>query len=164
MIVSIIVAVSENGGIGKDGQVPWHLSSDLKLFKQVTMGRTLIQGRKTYESIGTPLPGRKMVVVTRQPDFQAPGCAVVASLEEALKMARKEGETEAFIGGGAAIYAEALPLADRMYFTRVLAEVEADTFFPDFDESEWVVRDEKGFEADEKNEHPFVYRVLERIR
>jgi dihydrofolate reductase len=162
VIVSIIVAVSENGGIGLHGQVPWHLSADLKLFKQVTMGHTLIQGRRTYESIGKPLPGRKMVVVTHQLAYQAPGCTVVNSLAEALEMARNDWETEAFIGGGASTYAEAIPLVDRMYFTRVHAEVEADTFFPDFDESEWAVREEVEYEADEKNEYSFTYQVLEK--
>jgi dihydrofolate reductase len=121
MIVSLIAAVSDNGVIGLDGSIPWRLPADLKLFKQLTMGHTLILGRKTYQSIGRPLPGRKMVVLTRQLGFTAPGCHIAPSLEQALDTARAEGETEAFIGGGAVVYAQALPLADRIYLSRVHA-------------------------------------------
>jgi dihydrofolate reductase len=162
MIVSLIGAVSENGGIGLDGGIPWHLPADLKLFKQTTMDHHLILGRLTYESIGKPLRGRQMVVVTRQPDYHAAGCAVVHSLEEALALARKNGETEAFIGGGAQLYEIALPLADRIYLTRVHAEVEADTFFPPYNESDWVVIDQVDHAADERSPYAFTFLTLER--
>ncbi|KAA3643070.1 MAG: dihydrofolate reductase [Chloroflexi bacterium] len=162
MIVSLIVAVAENGVIGKDGVVPWRLSADLKYFKQITMGHHLIQGRVTYESIGKPLPGRKMVVISRNPEFEAPGCDVVGSLQAGLELAQQAEESEAFIGGGTSIYAEALPIADRMYYTHVHAEVEGDTYFPKFDVIQWTEVDRWQHTADEKNEHAFTMKVLER--
>jgi dihydrofolate reductase len=162
VIVSIIVAMDENGGIGLAGHVPWRLATDLKLFKQATMGHHLILGRKTYESICKPLPGRKMVVVTRQMDYQAPGCTVVHSIEEALDLARTISETEAFVGGGAEIYSQALPLADRMYLTRVHAMVETDTYFPEFDGSEWEVQERLEYPPGEGDEYGFRYEVWNR--
>ncbi len=161
MIVSIIVAVSENGGIGKDGKIPWHLSDDLKNFKRVTMGHHLIIGRVTYESIGKPLPGRKMVVLSSNPDYKAEGCDVVPSLQTALDLAQERGEDEAFVGGGARLYAEALESAERIYFTRVHADVEADTFFPEFDENSWIEMESVHHPADERNQFAFTYKVLE---
>ncbi len=137
MQISIIAAMAENGVIGRDGQLPWHLKADLQRFKRLTMGHTIIMGRKTWESIGRPLPGRRMVVVTRQNGYQAEGVQVAASLDDALALARLAGDEEAFIIGGAEIYRLALPLADRLYLTRVLAPVEGDTTFPEFDASHW---------------------------
>jgi len=162
MILSIIVAVSENGGIGLGGRIPWRISTDLQLFKQTTMGHHLIVGRKTYESIGRPLPGRSMVVVTRQWGYQAPGATVVRSLQEALDFARGEDESEAFIGGGAEIYALALPHAHRMYTSRVHVVVEADTYFPAFDESEWVLIESTDYPISEKDQYAFTREVWER--
>lgn len=162
MIISLIVAVEQNGGIGYQGGVPWRLSTDMKLFKKRTMGHYLIQGRRTYESIGRSLPGRKMVVVTRQKDYDAAGCFVVRSLEEALEMAQADGETEAFIGGGAGIFAEALLLADRIYMTRVQAEIQTDVFFPDWDENDWQIIEEVEHPIGKKDHYPFVVQVLER--
>ncbi|MDH5606364.1 MAG: dihydrofolate reductase [Anaerolineae bacterium] len=162
MILSLIAAVSRNGVIGYKGGIPWHISTDLKLFKRTTMGHYLIQGRKTYESIGRPLPGRRMVVVTRQPDFEAPGCKVVHSLEEALQLAENTGEIEVFIAGGASLYAEALPAADRMYLTQVDCDVEGDTFFPEFDLDIWQVVKQDDYPAGEKDEYPFSRQILER--
>ena len=164
MIVSLIAAVSDNGVIGLDGGIPWRLPADLKLFKQLTMGHTLILGRKTYQSIGRPLPGRKMVVLTRQPGFDAPGCLIAPSLEQALETARAEGETEAFIGGGAVVYAQALPFADRIYLSRVHAVVAGDTFFPTFDETSWQVTRSQQYPKQPGQEHDFTFEVLDRIR
>jgi dihydrofolate reductase len=162
MILSMIVAVSENGGIGLGGRIPWRNSTDLQLFKQTTMGHHLIVGRKTYESIGRPLPGRHMVVVTRQWGYQAPGTTVARSLQEALDFAREEGESEAFIGGGAEIYAQAFPRADRLYISRVQAVVEADTYLPPYDEREWVLRESTDYPVSEKDEYAFTWEVWER--
>ena len=162
MIIALIVAVSENGGIGKDGKVPWHLSDDLKNFKRVTMGHHLVVGRKTYESIGQALPGRKMVVVSRNTEYTAEGCEVVKSLEAALALAEERGEIETFIGGGAEMYVEALPLAERMYYTQVLAVVEADTFFPTFDEGKWREVEALEYQVGESNDYGFIVKVLER--
>ncbi len=134
---SIIVAMSENRAIGLAGGLPWHLSPDLRRFKKLTMGHHLVMGRRTFESVRVPLPGRRIIVLTRQPHYAAPGVQVAASLEEALGLAEAAGEDEVFIGGGAEVYARALPLADRMYLTLVHALFEADTFFPDFDGNAW---------------------------
>lgn len=160
MIISLIVAMERSGGIGMDGGIPWHLPDDLKLFKQTTMGHYLIVGRVTYESIGKALPGRKMIVVTRQPEYRAPGCKMVPSLEEGLELARKGGEEEVFIGGGAQIYRLALPLAQHIYLTRLQADLEADTFFPALEEGEWEIAQSQHFPADEGNQYPFTYSLL----
>ncbi len=131
MIVSLIVAMDEQGGIGRDNQIPWRLSTDLRRFKQITMGHCIIMGRKTYTSIHRPLPGRTSIVITRQNNLQTPtGVICVNSLEDALLTAKNLGETEAFIIGGAEIFQQSLPLADQIYLTRVHAHVQADTFSP----------------------------------
>ena len=164
MKVSIIAALSTNGIIGRDNQVPWRQSTDMKRYKALTMGHHLITGRKTFESVGRPLPGRTTVVVTRQPGYQPEGVVVVNSLDEALRIAAAAGDDEAFINGGAEVYAQALHRADRMHLTRVHAEVEGDTYFPEFDDvSEWRLVDSEHFEADEKNEYPYSFLTYERV-
>lgn len=162
MIVSLIVAMDERGGIGLGGRVPWHLPADLKHFRRLTMGHHLILGRVTYESIGRPLPGRHMLVISRQADYRAEGCRVVASLDEAQASARESGEDEVFVAGGAQIFALALPLADRLHLTRVHAQVEADAFFPPFDLAEWVEVETRFHAADDRNPYPFTYSLLRR--
>jgi dihydrofolate reductase len=162
MLVSIIVAMDEHGGIGLKNQLPWRLSSDLKRFKALTMGHHLILGRKTYESLGRPLPGRKIIVVTRQAGYAALGCLAAGSLEEALSLAEKAGETEAFIAGGAEIYVQALPLAQRIYLTRVHAIVQADAFFPPLDPGEWAEGGVEELPAGEKDQFATRFSVLER--
>ena len=163
MKLSMIAALAANNVIGRDNQVPWRLSTDLKRFKALTMGHHLIMGRKTYESVGRPLPGRITVVITRQPDYAAEGVQVVHTLEEAVRIAAQAGDEEAFIAGGAEIYAQAMHRADRMYLTRVHAEVEGDTWFPDFDDvSEWQLVDAEHFDADENNEYPFSFLTYDR--
>jgi dihydrofolate reductase len=160
--VSLIVAVSGNGVIGRDGGLPWRLSADLKHFKGTTMGHHLIIGRRTWDEVGKPLPGRTMVVVTRSRDLQAEGATIVHSLDEALEVARNDDEP--FIGGGAHIYRMALEndVVDRVYLTRVHAEIEGDTFFPDLDVDEWELVSEERHEGDEKNEFPYSFLVYER--
>lgn len=138
MIISLIVAVDEKGGIGKNTQLPWHLPSDLKRFKALTMGHTLVMGRKTYETIGRPLPGREMVVLTRQKDYRAPGCTVVHSLTEALGFAKELHESELFIIGGGEIFKQTIDLADKIYLTTVHANVQANVSFPKMDPGQWV--------------------------
>jgi len=156
--------MDEAGGIGKDGALPWHLPSDLKRFKEMTMGHHVIAGRKTFESIGKPLPGRNTIVVTSRPDYDAPGCYVVHSLDRAIELARSSGESEAFIIGGAQIYQNALSIADRIYMTQVHAQVECDTFFPEWDPAGWRLEESTTLPADEKNEHPSTFKILSRIR
>jgi dihydrofolate reductase len=162
MTVSLIVAVSSNGVIGRDGGLPWHLPADLKHFKCTTMGHHLIIGRRTWEEVGKPLPGRTMVVVTRSRSFAPAGVEVVCSVERALELAAEDDEP--FIGGGSQIYRIALArdLVDRVYLTRIHAEVEGDTFFPEFDLDDWELVSEEHHEADEKNEFPFSFLVYER--
>lgn len=162
MIVSLIVAMDRERGIGVNGRLPWRLSADMKRFRELTMGHHLIVGRKTYESIGKPLPGRQMIVVTRAPDYRAEGCLVVHSLDEALALAGGRGESEVFIGGGAQIYAQAMERADRLYLTSVAATVAADTFFPEFDETAWRVAETRYQPADERNQFPFTFQLLVR--
>jgi dihydrofolate reductase len=164
MLVSLIVAMDENGGIGKNNRLPWHLSDDLKRFKALTMGHYIIMGRMTYESIGRPLPGRTNIVITRNPDYEAEGCMVVHSLGEALEIARKRGEDEVFVTGGREIFAQALETADRIYLTCVHAEVPADVYFPKVDEEEWFEKDSHYYPANQKNEYAFSMKLLVRKR
>jgi dihydrofolate reductase len=163
VIVSIIAAVSDNGVIGRDGGLPWHLPADLKRFKRLTSGHHMIMGRRTWESIGRrPLPGRPTIVVSRDPGFVAEGAQVARSVGQALELAGAVDEV--FIAGGEAIYREALPVADRLYLTRVHTVVEGDTFFPELDEAGWRVVAEERHEPDEKNPHAHTFRVYERVR
>ncbi len=164
MTVSMIVAVSDNGVIGRDGGLPWHLPRDLKHFKATTMGHHLIIGRRTWDEVGMPLPGRTMVVVTRSRSFEAEGAVVVHSLEEAIEVARTDEES--FVGGGAHIYRMALAqdLVDRLYITRIHAEVDGDTFLPEIDFDDWQLVSSERHEADEKNTHACTFQVFERNR
>src|SRR5262245_41471215 len=162
MRVSIIVAVAENGVIGRDGTLPWHLPDDLKRFRQLTMGHAVVMGRKTWESIGRPLPGRQMIVVTRQADYHPHGVHVAASLDDALQTARAAGDDEAFVIGGAEIYRHALPLADRLYLTRIHATVEGDTLLPNWDDGNWRLVRREHHAADPKHEYPFSFELYER--
>ena len=162
MIISLIVAMDEKRGIGMEGKLPWHLPADLKQFKSLTMNHHIIMGRKTYESIGRPLPGRIMVVVTRNPAYKAEGCLIVHSLEEAIEKARESEEDEAFIIGGGEIFTEAIDLADRIYLTQVHANIPVNIFFPEYSPGDWE-EVESGFNpADEKNQYPFTYKILTR--
>lgn len=162
MRLSLVLAASRNGIIGRGGGLPWRMPADLAHFKRLTMGHHVIMGRKTWESIGRPLPGRTFVVLSHDPDLRIEGCSVVCTLEEALAVARSAGEDQAFVIGGAQIYALALPRADRVHLTRIEADVEGDTRAPDFEALGWreVERDEHP--ADERNPHPYAFCVLER--
>jgi len=149
-------------GIGVGNQLPWRLPADLKRFRELTMGHHIIVGRKTFASIGKPLAGRQMIVVTRDRAFRAEGCLVAHSPEEAIRLAGARGESEVFVCGGAEIYAQSLARADRLYLTLVDAEVAADTFFPTFDEQDWQERERVFHPADEKNQFPFTFKLLVR--
>jgi dihydrofolate reductase len=163
MIVSLIVAMDEAGGIGRENQIPWHLSTDLRRFKQITMGHCIIMGRKTYESINRPLPGRTSIVITRQNNFQtSPGILCVDSLDDALQIAKDSGETEAFIIGGGETFRRSLPVADQIYLTRVHTHIQADTFFPQVQLDEWLIVKEQFVPADDKNQFPSTFTLLKR--
>ena len=161
MKISIIVAASTNNVIGRDGGLPWRLPEDLKRFKQITMGKPMIMGRATWDSIGRALPGRQSIVMTRQEAFAAEGCDVVATIDEALDAA---GDVEeVMIIGGGNLYEQFLPRTERLYFTRVHARIDGDTHFPEIDESEWERVSEELFPACVDREHAFDMLVLDRI-
>lgn len=163
MIISLIAAVDNRGCIGKDGALPWRLSLDLQRFKALTTGHHIIMGRKTWESIGKALPERTNIIITRQANYQVESCITTHTLEEALEYARDHGEQEACVIGGGEIFKAALPLANRIYLTRVHVEiVGADTFFPEIPEDEWEVIDEQMTPADRYNEFETHFQVLER--
>ena len=162
MIKSLVVAKATNGVIGRENRLPWRLPADLAYFKRVTMGHPVIMGRRTWESIGKPLPGRLNIVVSRNRAFHAEGATVVGSLDEAWRAAG--GAEEACVIGGTSLFAEALPQADRIHLTEVDAEVAGDTWFPEFDRSQWSEREVSRQARDERHEHPFRILVLERRR
>lgn len=161
-MISLIVAVARNRVIGEGNRLIWHISEDLKHFKTITSGHPVIMGRKTYESLGRPLPNRTNVVISRQKNYQAEGCIVVHSLIEALLLF--PAAEEVFIIGGAQIYAQALPLADRFYLTEVDADYSGDTYFPEWDRSEWRLTEQESFPYGEKFPHPFTFLRYDRIR
>ena len=160
MKISLVVAMDRNGVIGRDNRLPWKLPDEMAHFRRVTLGKPVVMGRRTFESLPKPLPGRKNIVLTRQGDFAAPGCEVVHSLEDAWRAA--DGAEEACVIGGTMLFAETLPTADVLYITEVEAEVEGDTWFPPFDRSQWVEREIARHPADERHAYPF--RVLELTR
>lgn len=160
MIVSIIVAMDLNRVIGKDNTLPWRLPRELQYVKKTTMGHPIILGRKNYESIGRPLPGRRNIILTRDRQFKADGCEIAHSIEDVYKMCK--GEEEIFIFGGEQIYKLFLQDTNRIYLTKIHYEFEGDTFFPDIDESEWKeISVEQGI-TDEKNPYIYYYHILEK--
>lgn len=167
MRLALIWAMSRNRVIGRNNALPWYLPEDLKYFKRVTMGKPIIMGRKTWESIGRPLPGRSNIIVSRNTNFEAEGAKVVHSLDEAIKMAENialiNGGEEAVVMGGAEIYRQALPRADRLYLTQVHAEVEGDAFFPEFDIERWHELGREDFSASGPNPYDYSFVVLERF-
>ncbi|GAB2531696.1 dihydrofolate reductase [Rufibacter soli] len=161
-MIGLVVAMAENRVIGKDNQLIWHLPQDLKHFKQLTMGHPMIMGRKTFEAIGKPLPGRTSVIVTRQPDYQAPeGCLVASSLEEALQQSLALDEQVLVVGGGE-IYRQALPLAEVVYLTLVHESFEGDVYFPELDTEAWEVTAQEEHLADEKHAYPYTFFTFQR--
>ena len=161
-MIAIVVAADENNVIGKDNQLIWHLPADLKHFKQITMGHPIIMGRKTYESIGKPLPGRTTIIITRQDGYEAEGCIVVNAIQEAIEKAKQLDE-QAYLIGGAEIYKQALELTDTIYLTRIHHRFEGDTFFPEIKEDEWKSVSEEQHEPDEKNKYSYSFIKLERL-
>lgn len=160
-IISLIAAMDKNRVIGTDGgKLPWHLPADLKQFKSLTLGKPVIMGRKTFESIGHPLPERKNIIITRNKNYKAPGCVIVHSSDEAL--AQTEDASEVMIIGGAEIFAEFLPLANRMYLTLIDGEFSGTVYFPQWDSEEWREVSREAHEPDEKNVYGYTFLVLER--
>jgi dihydrofolate reductase len=159
---SLVVAMALNRVIGRDDALPWRLPADLAYFKRVTLGHPVVMGRRTYESIGKPLPGRLNIVVTHQRDYAAPGCVVVASLDAAWKAAGTADEV--CVIGGTSLFQETLPVADTIHLTEVLAEVEGDTWFPSFDREQWSETEVLRQPADDRHPYPFRITRLERRR
>lgn len=160
--ISLVAAVADNGVIGADGGMPWHLPADLAHFRQLTMGKPVLMGRLTWEAIGKALPGRQNLVMTRDVHWHATGATRVGSLEEALQAARAAGASELMVIGGANVYRQALPLATRIYMTRIHAEPWGDTHFPDLEPGDWQEVARREQLADERNAWDLTFAVLER--
>lgn len=161
MLISFVVAVDQNNLIGGNNQLVWHLPADLKHFKNITTGHSIIMGRKTYDSMSRALPNRRNIVITRQP-ITIPGCVVVHSLQEALNACA--GEAEVFIIGGAEIFRQAMPLAGRIYLTRIHHAFEGDTYLPELNPDEWIESSHEDHRADEKNRYNYSFIQLDRKR
>jgi dihydrofolate reductase len=161
MKLSIVVAMCRNRVIGRDNAMPWHLPADLGHFKKITMGKPIVMGRKTFESIGRPLPGRHNIVITRDAAYAVEGCTVVNSVDAALEAAGDAGEV--MVVGGANLYEQLLPRVDTIHLTEIHAEPEGDTFFPEINDSEWREVEREDFSADDKNPHDYSFVKLERV-
>lgn len=161
MTISIIAAVAENNVIGKNNKLIWHLPADLKYFKNITLGHSIIMGRKTFESVGKPLPGRKNVIITRQKQYSATDCYVVGSLNEAIELTKSENEV--FIVGGAEVYNLSLPFVHKMYLTKIHQKFDGDTFFPEFDTQYWKEISRVDCKADIKNIYDYSFCVYEKM-
>ncbi|UYN88791.1 MAG: dihydrofolate reductase [Anaerolineales bacterium] len=162
MIISLIAAVDEHGGIGRNGRMPWHLSDDLKHFRALTLGHHVLMGRKTYATVAGRLPGRKLLVLSHNPAFRADDALVLPSFEAAEAEARAAGEEELFVIGGAELFALALPLAQRFYLTQVKTVADCDVFFPEFSMDEWKLQSQQHFAAGNRNDHDFTIYELTR--
>jgi dihydrofolate reductase len=161
-LISFIVAISENRVIGRRGQLPWRLPADLRRFKAITMGKPILMGRRTFESIGRPLPARKNLLVTTRADYRAPGCTVCHSIEEALATAGQAPEV--LVIGGASLYRSLLPRAERIYLTLIHARCTGDTFFPELDPGAWQETERSDHAPDAENALPYSFLVLEPAR
>lgn len=165
--IALVAAVSENGVIGKDNDMPWHISSDLKYFKKITVGKPVIMGRKTFQSIGKPLPNRTNIVITRDTSYAPDGVIVAFSLDMALDVAKSMAEAsacdEVMVIGGAQIYALTIDMADRLYFTRVHGDMEGDAFFPEIIEDDWLELSSERHAAGDKDSHDYSFIVLDRF-
>ena len=162
MTISFLLAASENNVIGKDNKLPWHLPNDLKFFKNTTWGMPVIMGRKTFESFGKPLSGRRNIVITRNHGWNAEGVEIAASIGEAVELAKQSDVNEIFVIGGGEIFKTYFPEANRIYITRIHHSFTGDAFFPEIDENEWQLVKEVNCAADEKNPYPHSFQTWER--
>lgn len=158
-MISLVVAMGPNREIGINNQIPWKLSEDLKNFKKITMGHHILMGRKTFESIGRPLPGRTNIILSRNKDFKVKDCITVTTMDEAINFAKKNGEAELMVIGGAEIYKEALPSANKIYLSKVEFKGEADAYFPEFNENDWKIISETKHSEDTI---PWTFKVIQR--
>lgn len=162
MIISLVVAAAENNAIGKNNHLLWHLPNDLKFFKNITWGMPVVMGRKTFEAVNKPLPGRFNIVITRQADWKAEGTITATELNDAIKKAAETNCKEAMIIGGGEIYKQSMAIADIIYITRVHTILEGDTFFPAIDETQWELVSNEDFEKDEKHQYAYSFQKWER--
>ena len=163
MTISLVVAASENNAIGKNNQLIWHLPNDLKFFKNTTWGFPVIMGRKSFESVNKPLPGRTNIVITTNLDWKVETVIVVKNLKDAIQKAAETNSKQIFIIGGGEIYKQSMDIADSIYITRVHADLEGDTFFPEIDKSKWKLTSNQDFEADEKHAYSYSFQIWEKI-
>ena len=163
MTVSLVVAASENNAIGKNNQLLWHLPNDLKFFKNITWGFPVIMGRKTFEAVNKPLPGRTNIVITTKQDWQAASVIAVGTIKEAIAKAAETNSKQAFIIGGGEIYKQSMDIADIIYITRVHADLDGDTFFPSIDESKWRLTSNQDFEVDEKHAYSYSFQIWKKV-
>ena len=161
-MISLIVAASENNAIGKGNAMLWHLPEDLKFFKNTTWGMPVIMGRKTFEAVGKPLPGRTNIIVTSNSSWQVEDTITTTSIEDAIKVANETNAKEIFITGGGEIYKQTLPIADKVYLTRVHTTIDGDAFFPEMDINTWEIVFEKHVKADEKNKFDMTFQTWKR--
>ncbi|QAS50838.1 dihydrofolate reductase [Halobacillus litoralis] len=161
-MISFIFAMDRNRLIGKDNDLPWHIPNDFKFFKDMTWGKTIIMGRKTFESFGKPLPEREHIVITHNDDYDREGCTVIHSIDEIVQLERDEPEREWFVIGGSVLFEKMLPYADRMYLTLIDDEFEGDTYFPGYNEAEWELISETKGKKDEKNPYDYYFRTYDR--
>jgi dihydrofolate reductase len=161
-MISLLVAMDKNRLIGKDNDLPWRLPADLAYFKKITMGHSIVMGRKTYESIGRPLPGRENIIVSRNKDYEAPGCKVINTTEEILQLEAEQEHKELFVIGGAEIFTEVLPFANKLYITMIDEIFDGDTFFPEVGKEEWMLISEEQGIKDDKNPYLYYFQVFER--
>jgi dihydrofolate reductase len=159
MRLILIAAVADGGVIGRANTLPWYLPADLRRFKQLTTGHTVIMGRKTYESMGRPLPNRRNLVITGSKDFRPAGVTLVPSMEDALKLAKDDGDV--FVIGGARVFEAALPVADRLELTRVHAAIPGDVYFPPFNPADWTLASEEKHPADDRNQYPYSFQTFD---
>jgi dihydrofolate reductase len=159
MIISFVVAASENNAIGKDNQLLWHLPNDMRFFKNVTWGSVVIMGRKSFESLGKALKGRINIVITRQKDWAAENAIVAYDLQDALKKAEPANCKEIYIIGGGEIYKQSMSIVDKIYLTRVHATIEGDTYFPELDKSKWELTSNEDFKKDEKHQYDYSFQL-----
>ena len=158
-MISLVVAASTNNAIGKDNQLLWHLPNDLKFFKNTTWGMVVVMGRKTFEAVNKPLPGRINIVITRQAGWSAEGVVTATDLNDALKKAAETNCKEIFVIGGGEIYKQSMAICNKIYITRVHATLDGDTFFPEIDESNWTLASNEDFEADAKHAYGYSFQV-----
>lgn len=162
MIITLVVAAARNNAIGKDNKLLWHLPNDMRYFKNVTWGFPVVMGRKTFEALGKPLTGRKNIVLTRQPDWKADGVVAVKSFDDALLLANEMDVKELMVIGGGEIYSALIDKARRIHLTRINADLEGDTFFPEIDPKKWKLVSQKNYEADAKHAYNYSFQVWER--